>query len=119
MSERPLVPEAPPRPEQPVHAARATRFLALAPVLTPLVTYMRRLLTAKLGRCSLCMRAALQGAVGTWLLVLVVSLLALHPQLVAVALVAALSFSGLVVAHAVAFVWRARLVVPGAPCCGC
>ena len=74
---------------------------------------------AKLGRCTRCMRASLQGAVGTGALAGAAALAGLPPVLVGLLALVAAGFGGLVVAHAVAYVVRPLPVGPaGAACCG-
>lgn len=90
--------------------------LAALSVLSAVPGRVRLLIDTKLGRCSRCMRAALLGTAGTWVVVLAAALAGVPALGVGIALVAAGAFSALSVAHAVAYVVRPLPV--GTPCCG-
>lgn len=86
-------------------------------MVTGVTTYLKRLFAAKLGRCALCMRAALHGAAGVWLLVLIAVLAGMHLLLTSVLASVATALTGLTLAHVVAYVWRATPITPGTSCC--
>jgi hypothetical protein len=81
-----------------------------------LTRWGRGQVAAKLGRCTRCMRASLQGAAGAGALAGAAALAGLAPVLVGLLALVAAGFGGLVVAHAVAYV--VRPLPAGGPCCG-
>jgi hypothetical protein len=72
---------------------------------------LRSLISRKLGRCATCIQAALLGTVAGWASAAAVNLIWGDPIGLAVALVAAGSFTLLLISHALAFVVR-RVLEP-------
>jgi len=65
------------------------------------------LISMKLGRCPYCMRASARGTLAAWVALGIVSLVWSHSMLHGLALLVALGFTALLLAHMAAFTWRA------------